>query len=579
MVDYRQLFDADPDAVNRSAPAWRRLGDTARGCADGLEAQQRVLLADWSGEAADVAQRRLSRLRDALLAAGPVLAGAATAVEELADGIRDVQRGLVEAALRADGDPVVIADDGTVRLDWHGQSPDPYGAAIAEDVRSRVRTALADARRLDVRAASALRELALVPVGGGPTGSPVVGVPDDVRPISTVTLAAPPAPGAGADTVAAWWHGLTPDDRRWLLAHQPGWLGGLDGVPARVRDTANRTVWAHERDALLARRERALAAAPAAGWSTELGRVDGMLAGLEAIGARLDRPDGPRALLLGLDTSTRGHAIVAVGDPDRADHVLTYVPGVGGRLATLGGLIGDADRLQRAAADANRDAAVPGRPGPAASGAAPAGNSGERCSVIVWLGYDPPARVTDATTDGPARDGAPALRRFLDGLRAAREGPPAHRTVVGHSYGSTVAGWAARQDGLAVDDLVLLGSPGAGAARASELAGATRVWASTATHDPITAAYSPAGVVAQVAGGPLRTLGGPIGQRAAEPDGDLLLGADPTGAAFGARVFASTPGSALHPLRAHLSYLARGGRSLHAVAAIAVGRTPEGWSG
>lgn len=45
-----------------------------------------------------------------------------------------------------------------------------------------------------------------------------------------------------------------------------------------------------------------------------------------------------------------------------------------------------------------------------------------------------------------ANDGAPAYNRFLDGLDASRtvESDP-HRTAIGHSYGTTLIGSAARQ--------------------------------------------------------------------------------------------------------------------------------------
>ena len=64
-------------------------------------------------------------------------------------------------------------------------------------------------------------------------------------------------------------------------------------------------------------------------------------------------------------------------------------------------------------------------------------------------------------------DGHPRGRRLadtIDGLRAARDEEPAHLTVIGHSYGSTTLGHGAHDHGLPADDLVLVGSPGAGGA-------------------------------------------------------------------------------------------------------------------
>ncbi|MFD8492808.1 alpha/beta hydrolase [Amycolatopsis sp. NPDC059657] len=49
------------------------------------------------------------------------------------------------------------------------------------------------------------------------------------------------------------------------------------------------------------------------------------------------------------------------------------------------------------------------------------------------------------------------------------QGDPSHNTTVGHSYGTTVIGHAARDEHLAVDDIVFVASPGVGVNHASEL--------------------------------------------------------------------------------------------------------------
>ncbi|MCX9191818.1 hypothetical protein C3Y87_10405 [Carbonactinospora thermoautotrophica] len=62
---------------------------------------------------------------------------------------------------------------------------------------------------------------------------------------------------------------------------------------------------------------------------------------------------------------------------------------------------------------------------------------------------------------GRAEAGAPELDRFVDGIRAVHGSEHRHVTVIGHSYGSTVVGEAAkRPGGLAADDLVVVGSSG-----------------------------------------------------------------------------------------------------------------------
>ena len=51
------------------------------------------------------------------------------------------------------------------------------------------------------------------------------------------------------------------------------------------------------------------------------------------------------------------------------------------------------------------------------------------------------------------------MRSFQKGVHASHLGPPAHTTVIGHSYGTLVVG-AAASTALAADDVVLVASPG-----------------------------------------------------------------------------------------------------------------------
>ncbi|WP_430782596.1 alpha/beta hydrolase [Actinoplanes sp. G11-F43] len=81
-------------------------------------------------------------------------------------------------------------------------------------------------------------------------------------------------------------------------------------------------------------------------------------------------------------------------------------------------------------------------------------------SAVYWLGYDAPDQVHNAISSDYARDGAPSLTRFQDGLRATHEGDtPSRNTVLGHSYGSTVIGNAAKNGELAND--IIRWAPGA----------------------------------------------------------------------------------------------------------------------
>ena len=72
-----------------------------------------------------------------------------------------------------------------------------------------------------------------------------------------------------------------------------------------------------------------------------------------------------------IDSSGDGQAVVAVGNPDVADNVVTFVPGTGAELSTASG---DVARVDRMVADANL--------------LDPGSTAG-----IMWLGYDAPDNV------------------------------------------------------------------------------------------------------------------------------------------------------------------------------------------
>ncbi|QGU05652.1 alpha/beta hydrolase [Corynebacterium comes] len=152
--------------------------------------------------------------------------------------------------------------------------------------------------------------------------------------------------------------------------------------------------------------------------------------------------------------------VVAVGDLESAQSVTTMVAGVGS--SDPAGLPVHLDRARTVAA--------------ATGGAA-----------VVWLGYPAPESVPHALAQEPARAAGAELQAFQREL--ARRFPHQRRIVVGHSYGSVVAGTAAsRGGGLYADDLVLIGSPGAGVTHAGQLTllgDHPRIHAMTNPSDPI----------------------------------------------------------------------------------------------
>ena len=192
----------------------------------------------------------------------------------------------------------------------------------------------------------------------------------------------------------------------------------------------------------------------------------------------------------------------------------------------------------------------------------------EPASGVLWLDYDAPDFLHEAASARQAEEGAAGLRRFQEGLRATHDGPAAHQTVLGHSYGSVVVG-AAAAGPLAADSVVFVGSPGVGVGSAAELSvPAGQVWSSTSRSDVIQyLAVSPKSLVHDLplAGG-VPVLGPALAF--GTPERDLWFGHNPSDPGFGARVFASQADGG------HLGYWDHGRPALDALAGITLGRTP-----
>ncbi|MFB0616757.1 alpha/beta hydrolase [Streptomyces sp. AGS-58] len=306
------------------------------------------------------------------------------------------------------------------------------------------------------------------------------------------SLPQPPEDGSPKDN-AAWWKGLDDEQRAAWLSLRPDSVGGLDGLPSTVRDEANRVVL----DETRARYQLELDSIPdppmnewtyiaSNGWASKVhtdeytdwynkygeryDHLNKSLNGMKSIQERFDKTGErglPEAYLLGFSADDDGRAIVANGNPDTADHQAVYVPGT---TSDLNGIGGNIDRMVNVWDVAH------------------AKGGGQSVSTITWLGYDAPGDVVkDAPFSNYAYDGAPAFNKFLDGLEASHSGDtPPHRTVIGHSYGSTLIGAAAEKGTLNADDVVFAGSPGVRVSGADEMdVPKGHVWNEEGGSDPV----------------------------------------------------------------------------------------------
>jgi hypothetical protein len=519
-MTYARLLVADPARWRATARGWRLLAQWTGQRAAELGPQAARLRAAWSGAAAGAAAARLGTLCRALQRARLGWWEADQALSEFAAGLARA-RALLDAAVAGAGRAGLVIDaEGVVR-------PGPVlpgtvaASQAVRDTAAAIGVALTVAARADADAANRLTAVA----AAARTGA-------DPAPPSTM-----PACGAPPTEVRRWWDGLTPAQRRWLVVAGPAAIGALDGVPAAYRDQANRLRLDELRGAV----ERDLAGAV----DTERGRLRRLRAGLDALADRLADDDGARAYLLRLDPAGDGRAVVALGDPDRADNVLTHVPGMTSDLMSVGV---ELDRAGRIATRAEQLA------------------PGESTSAVLWLDYDAPDFLGEAAGAGPAHDGATALHRFQDGLRVTHDGPPSHQTVVGHSYGSLVVGTAAARGGLAADSIVFVGSPGVGVDSAADLhAPPGQVWASTSRSDPIGyAALAPGGALVDAVRAAVLPVIGAV-TAFGLPEDDLWHGHNPSDPGFGARVFATQTDAG------HLGYWEPGRPALDNLARITLG--------
>jgi hypothetical protein len=288
-------------------------------------------------------------------------------------------------------------------------------------------------------------------------------------------MAKPGAPGSGSSRsdVAAWWSTLTAAEKEAVIATYPDVIGAADGLPADARDQANRICLDGDLAELGSKEDNGTL-------SVAEGRV---LENVRAADAALRTAEGyvdpttgeqPGGQLWLYDPSAfdgDGRIAVAVGDLDTADDVAVRVPGI-----TNDGR--DASKLTQEAINVYQSAVYRG--------------DGSTVASMMWLGYDAPDAFYDAATltEGRAEDGGGRFADAIDGLRASRPYDTAHLTVIGHSYGSTTVAHAATDRHIDVDDIVLVGSPGAGGGvdHASELGvGADHVWVGRNSEDLVAA--------------------------------------------------------------------------------------------
>ncbi|WP_210438931.1 alpha/beta hydrolase [Nocardioides xinjiangensis] len=271
-----------------------------------------------------------------------------------------------------------------------------------------------------------------------------------VPPIAESAMNRPGAPGSGAspEQVRRWWEGLSEAEREAVIAAYPERIGQGDGLPADARDQANRVMLdddlarlgAKDDDGTLSELERRILA--------NAGQARDALVNADAYTDPLDpslRPGGTLWLYDPAAYDGDGRVAVAVGDLDHASDVAVMTPGINTDMTDTTYYT---DRMMNLYESTRYN------------------GDGSSVATMFWLGYDAPHGPTDLATlsEGRAEEGGRNLADAIDGLRASRPDDPAHLTAIGHSYGSTTTAYATHGDASDVDEVVLIGSPGAGPA-------------------------------------------------------------------------------------------------------------------
>ncbi|MEU3057078.1 alpha/beta hydrolase [Streptomyces griseus] len=543
-LTWSALRDVKCAELEEAADGWGRVSNRADAARDRIEGRMLPGLRDTQkGEAVGAAEGRLRRLGVNFQYIYTECGLLRTALNSLAHEIKAQQRVLQGALDDAEALKFTVHADGSVTYPAAGEglvdgkppaggtasgvpnpgmvtpsglvAPNP-NAGKAQDIADRVAQAVRTAADADWRYARILRSLK----AHEGLAVPAVTWTDAAADAAAVRQAAHnylkdaiPHDASPAER-KEWWAGLTDEQREEYLAVYPDRIGNLDGIPALVRDAANRD----NLQLLMGKLE---------------GRDDDesatKLAALREIDRQLravPKPGEPPMYLLGIGDQGNGRAIVSYGNPDTSRNVAAYVPGLNTSLDEEFAQ-GDLKRARDLSIVANRHGA------PAAA--------------ITWLGYDAPQAPDGLGTlavawGGRAEKGGQAFGEFMSGIEAANDHEDPHLTAIGHSYGSRTVGSATQQPGgiPGVDEVVFVGSPGVGVNSAGDLGvGQDHVFVGAAANDVVTKVpskkESAVGAVEMLYGGPAAAY--LFGDLADRGDDDVWFGSDPAGEAFGARRF------------------------------------------
>jgi hypothetical protein len=422
-----------PDSLREAAQSWQaaamdmhaHIAMTVQGVTDAHKV--------WLGSAAEAARSEVLSVGGTSDALARAMVLAAVAAHDGAEQIAIARSALLELVSAAQSQGFAVADDGSVSV--HDLPSDLLVALSGGDVGLAGGLQTLRAQELTVQIGDALDRLGAADSDAAADIEQAFATPD-TRPAATVPAGAPPTPLGelvagwpvmGQDRIADQVAGLSPEQRRRLVAEFPHQVGNTDGLPWDMRIAANRTNIAQaavdEPDPVRA-----------AFYRTLLGEVDDPAGS----GRRIDRQivafDPARASLVELN-----------GDLRTATSVAVLVPGMN---TTIEGSAANTATARRFVAATRGDVAV-----------------------LTYLGGPFPRGnlvngVVDAASPRYALDMAPRLVAFSEDVdrtvnAQATGRPPIPVTYIGHSYGGSILGTAEAM-GLTADQTMYIAAAGAG---------------------------------------------------------------------------------------------------------------------
>lgn len=520
MVTFRDLQNLKRSEFTEAAKGWREISNRRRIATEQVDNEMVAKIRSQRGKTASAAMRDLANLSENFFytqtECGVVAVTLDALAEELAAPCRKVKDALEEAGehgLTIDDEGGVSFPDGVDKKgrEYKGGTVKPQTGFLADvlheatsdapkvqkavELAELISSAITEAEEIDQRYSRTLAKLK-APPGLKVTAKMWQDASADIKAVAktagdAVDVDAIPK-GKSPDANAKWWNSLSPAEQDAYVAVHPAAVGALDGLPTAVRDDANRLVLRQERaDTVLALRaldanepikyRQGLASqnTPTSAWTqwnekrkSLQGKLDILSKIQDPYAGKKDVPAHKQLYVLDYDTKGDGKAIIAMGNPDTADHTAIHVPGTTTTLESVPGQLERIDKLQNSAMQS--------------------AGKGESVSTVLWLGYDAPEVDTSVTNTGRAEAAAQDLQDFTRGTRVAHGEGRSHLTVLGHSYGSTTVGAAASQgSGIDADDIVAVGSPGMTVKEAKDLQiDPKHVWAGATPQDKIVSGAS-----------------------------------------------------------------------------------------